>query len=52
MDLKLAIKNDNIAENNESFSLVIDSDTLPDGVTLGDHDTTVVTIINDDGKNK
>ena len=52
MELELIIDDDNIAENNESFNLVIDSRTLPAGVTLGDYNTTVVTIINNDGKNK
>ena len=52
MEFNVTINDDDITENNETFNLVIDDSTLPDDVTLGDYDTAIVTIINDDGKNK
>ena len=46
----VSIVNDMMLENDEKFRLVIDNSSLPDGVTIGNHGTTVVTILNDDGK--
>ena len=52
VELSITINDDNITENNENFNLVIDDSSLPNTVTLGDYNTTEITIINDDGKNK
>ena len=44
------IIDDNILEQNEEFTLTILQDILPDGVTRGSTDQTIVTIVDDDGK--
>ena len=44
------INDDNILEQNEEFTLTILQDILPDGVTRGSTDQTIVTIVDDDGK--
>ena len=44
------INDDNILEQNEEFTLTILQDILPDGVTRGSADQTIVTIVDDDGK--
>ena len=50
VELEIFLINDSILENDEDFHLVIDRINLPGGLTIGNHDTTVVTIIDDDGK--
>jgi len=45
------IKDDNILENNEDFTLTImRSSALPDGVTRGSTSQATITIVDDDGK--
>ena len=44
------IINDSMPENNENFSLEINSSSLPTGVILGAVSQTAVTIVDDDGK--
>ena len=46
----IPIRNDNMVENNETFTLAIDSSSLPTGVMVGSPRQATVTIINDDGK--
>ena len=37
-------------ERNENFNLIIDPQSLPNGVTSGIHGMTTVVIVNDDSK--
>ena len=46
----VAIINDNMLEDNENFSLTINSSSLPTGVILDAVSQTTVTIVDDDGK--
>lgn len=46
----VVINDDNILENNESFTLKIDVASLPDMVTLGTINEVMVFILNDDSK--
>jgi len=48
VDFSFSVINDNILEDNESFTLIIDSHSLPDGISGGIQ--TVVTIVDDDSK--
>ena len=48
--LSVPIKDDNIFEDNESFRLLIDLTSLPNDVTVGSPRSTVVVILDDDGK--
>ena len=50
MEFDVPINDDMILENDENFTLVIDMAGLPKDVTVGDHATAVVTIVNDDSK--
>ena len=50
MEFDVSINDDMILENDEKFTLVIDSTRLPENVTVGNPDTAVVIIVNDDGK--
>ena len=47
---EISIIDDKILENDESFNLNINTNTLPDGITLGSPDTATVIITNDDSK--
>ena len=46
----VAIHDDNISENTEMFTLTIDSSTLPNRVTVGDPDQSVVNILDSDSE--
>ena len=46
----IQIINDNMVENNETFTLAIDSSSLPTGIMVDSPRQATVTIINDDGK--
>ena len=46
----VSITDDDILEANENFMLTIESSSLPNGVTVGDPDQSMVTIVNDDGE--
>ena len=48
--LNIAIKPDNVVEDNENFHLFIDVKSLPDSVRLGSPNTTTVIIMDDDSK--
>ena len=48
--LNISINNDNIFEDNEMFSIGIDSSSLPNRVTIGNHSLSTVTIIESVGK--
>ena len=48
--LNISIYEDNVFENNESFTLTINTSSLPSGVTRGDPGKTTVTIVDNDGK--
>ena len=50
IEFNVSIIDDNVLENDEQFNLMIDGGALPDDIMLGDPHTTVVTIVNDDGK--
>ena len=45
----VTLKDDSSKENNETFTLSINSSSLPNGINVGDHVQTTVTILNDDG---
>ena len=47
--LDIAIINDNIVEETESFNLTINVTTLPEGIFTGDPNTTIVNILDSDG---
>ena len=47
---EISIIDDKILENDESFDLNINTNTLSDGITLGSPDTATVIITNDDSK--
>lgn len=49
-DFSVVIKNDDVYEGNEKFSLIINSSTLPPELVVGDPGTTVVTILDDECK--
>ena len=44
---RISITNDNIRENNETFYLVIDSSSLPDGVIVGTPSQAIITIVDE-----
>lgn len=46
----VSIKDDNIIETNETFSLIIISTTLPDRVIMGNPIESIVTIVDNDSK--
>ena len=46
----VTLKDDSSKENNETFTLNINSSSLPNSINIGNHDQTTVTILNDDGK--
>ena len=43
------IINDELSENDETFYIIIMDKSLPYGITIGDHGTTNVTIVDNDG---
>ena len=45
----VTIMNDDVVENDENITLEINSDMLPNKITLGNPGSTVVTIVDDDG---
>ena len=46
----VAINNDRIFETDETFTLTINSSSLPSDVIVNDQDKATVTIVDDDGK--
>ena len=48
--LNISINDDNIFEHDESFVLTINVSSLPNDVYIGDHNETIVTIMDNDGK--
>ena len=48
--INIMINDDNIFENNENFTLTINSSSLPSNVNVGDVSEAAVTIIDDDRK--
>ena len=50
VSLGISINDDNIFEHNENFVLTINVSSLPTGVTIGNHNKTIVTIVDNDGK--
>ena len=48
--LNISINDDDIFEDNEMFSIGIDSSSLPNRVTIGNHSRSTVTIIESVGK--
>ena len=52
MSFDVTIINDNVLENNETFSLTIIGDFLPENVTVGKISQTTVTIVNNGGSRK
>ena len=47
---EISIINDTMVESDESFDLNINTNRLPDGITVGSLDTATVIITNDDSK--
>ena len=45
----IAIMNDSTLENDESINLAINSNMLPNKITLGNPNKTVITIVDNDG---
>ena len=50
VEFSISINNDTLFENNENFTLSINSSSLPTGVMVGDPGEATVTIVDDDGK--
>ena len=48
MPFDVPITDDNILENDETFTVAVDPSSLPNGVGVGDPSSTTVTIVNDD----
>ena len=48
--LNILINDDNILEDDENFTVTINSSSLPSGVTVGDPGEATVTIKDNDGK--
>ena len=46
---EVPIINDELSESDETFDIIIMDESLPYGVTLGDHSKTTVTIRDNDG---
>ena len=46
----VAVKDDSSLEDNETFTLSINSSSLPNSINVGDHVQTTVTILDDDSK--
>ena len=50
VSFNITLKDDSAKEDDESFTLSINSSSLPSSIIIGDHNQTTVTIRNDDGK--
>ena len=50
VSLRISINDDNIFEHNENFVLNINVSSLLTDVTIGNHNETIVTIVDNDGK--
>ena len=46
----VSINNDNILEDNEMFNLHINTSSLPNSITIGDHGQSTVTVVANDSK--
>ena len=46
----VSIIDDDVLEGNEDFNLIILAESLPNNITLGDHNRSTVTIVDDDSK--
>ena len=46
----VSIIDDDVLEGNEEFDLIILAESLPNNITLGDHNRSTVTIMDDDSK--
>ena len=46
----VSIIDDDVLEGNEDFNLIILAESLPNNITLGDHNRSTVTIMDDDSK--
>ena len=46
----VSINDDDILESDETFNLNINPSSLPNRVTIGEHNQTAVTILDNDGK--
>ena len=52
VSFNIAIINDAVLEDNETFNLTIKEDSLPENIMLGEIEITQVTIVNDGGSGK
>ena len=50
MSFNIMIYDDDVLEDNENFTLTINADSLPDGITIDDPSTVIMIIRNDDSK--
>ena len=50
MSFNISILDDDLLEDNENFTLTINIDSLPDGITTGNPSKVTVIIRNDDSK--
>ena len=50
VSFNVSVYDDNILERNETFNLLINTSSLPSGVTVDDPGQTTVTIVDNDGK--
>ena len=50
VSFNVTLKEDSTKEDNETFTLSINSSSLPSSIIIGDDSQTTVTIRNDDGK--
>ena len=50
VSFNVSINNDNILEEDEIFNLNINSSSLTNRITIGDHSQTTVTILDNDGE--
>ena len=50
VSFSIPINNDNIVEDNEEFQLIINTDSLPNGIVTGNPSKATVVIKNDDSK--
>ena len=50
VSFNVSINNDNILEEDEIFTLNINSSSLTNRITIGDHSQTTVTILDNDGE--
>ena len=46
----VSIIDDDVLEGNEDFNLIILAESLPNNITLGDHNRSTVTIVDEDSK--